>query len=80
MYMKEKSQLKSFLKNHAQKVCITTDTWTSIQMVNYMSLIVHFIDEEWNLHKRILNFCPISSHKGEQLGKAIVKCLKEWGD
>ncbi|KAL0309379.1 UNVERIFIED_CONTAM: hypothetical protein Sradi_5880200 [Sesamum radiatum] len=31
MYVNERAKLKSFIKNHAQRVCITTDTWTSIQ-------------------------------------------------
>ena len=29
--------------------------------------------------KRIINFCPITSHRGEDLGKSISKCLHEWG-
>ncbi|XP_049381155.1 zinc finger BED domain-containing protein RICESLEEPER 1-like [Solanum stenotomum] len=32
----------------------------------------------WVLHKRILNFCPISSHKGEQMAEAIGNCLLDW--
>ncbi|XP_077251846.1 zinc finger BED domain-containing protein RICESLEEPER 2-like [Tasmannia lanceolata] len=44
-----------------------------------MCLTAHYIDSDWKLHKKILNFCPISSHKGEALGKAIEKCLLDWG-
>ncbi|KAH0666120.1 hypothetical protein KY285_027326 [Solanum tuberosum] len=32
----------------------------------------------WVLHKRIINFCPISSHKGEQMAEAIGNCLLDW--
>ena len=39
-----------------------------------MCLTVH----DWKLNKRILNFCPISSHKGDELGKAVEKYLIEW--
>uniref|UniRef100_A0A803NBW0 BED-type domain-containing protein n=1 Tax=Chenopodium quinoa TaxID=63459 RepID=A0A803NBW0_CHEQI len=46
--------------------------------INYMCLTVHFVDNDWNLQKRILNFCPISSHKGEEIGKEIEKCLLDW--
>ena len=32
------------------------------------------IDNDWKVNKRILNFCPISSHKGQSIGKGIKKC------
>jgi hypothetical protein len=78
MYLSEKEKLKSFMKKCCQRVCLTTDTWTSLQQINYMVLTAHFVDNDWKLHKRILNFCPISSHKGEMIGKAIEKCLLDW--
>lgn len=58
---------------------MTTDSWTSIQRINYMCLTAHFIDGNWNLQKRILNFCPISSHKGEAIGVTVEDCLVSWG-
>ncbi len=66
------------LENNTQRVCLTTDTWYSLQNINHMCLTVHFIDNDWKLHKRILNFCPISSHKGDDIGREIEKCLHDW--
>lgn len=43
-----------------------------------MCLIAHFVDANWNLHKMILNFCPISGHKGKEIGKSIERCLLDW--
>ena len=40
-----------------QRVCVTTDTWTSIQNLNYMVVTTHFIDGNWTYLKKILNFC-----------------------
>ncbi|XP_010266972.1 PREDICTED: zinc finger BED domain-containing protein RICESLEEPER 2-like [Nelumbo nucifera] len=40
--------------------------------------MAHFIDNDWKLNKNVLNFCPISSHRGEAIGKAVEKCLIEW--
>jgi hypothetical protein len=31
------------------------------------------------LHKKIINFCPISGHKGEDIGRAVETCLNSWG-
>ena len=44
-----------------------------------MSLIGHFIDDDWNLHKRILNFCQVEDHKGETICRKIELLLHEWG-
>ena len=77
MYMEEKEKLKNVLKN--ERVSITTDTWTSIQNINYMVITAHWIDCEFRLQKRILNFCQITDHKGVAIGKDIEKCLDDWG-
>lgn len=44
-----------------------------------MCLTAHFIDKDWNLQKKIINFCPITSHKGESISLAIEACLRDWG-
>ena len=40
-----------------QQVCVTMDTWTSIQNLNYMVVTAHFIDGNWTYQKKILNLC-----------------------
>ena len=77
LYIDEKISLKKFLKSSSQRVSLTTDTWTSLQKVNYMCLTAHFLDNDWNLNKKNLNFLPISSHGGDVIGKAIEKCLHD---
>ncbi|CAH9087007.1 unnamed protein product [Cuscuta epithymum] len=77
LFYSEKTKLKSDLSSY--RVCLTTDTWTLIQNINYMVLTAHFIDRNWMLHKRILNFCVIPNHKGESVAKLLEECLVEWG-
>ncbi|XP_030936671.1 zinc finger BED domain-containing protein RICESLEEPER 2-like [Quercus lobata] len=77
IYGVEREKLRGALKG--RRVCLTTDTWTSIQNLCYMSLTGHFIDDDWKLHKRILNFCQVEDHKGETVGRKIELCLREWG-
>lgn len=76
MYASKKEELKMELGNHC--VCLTTDTWTSVQNINYMVLTAHFIDNGWKMHKRILNFCVIPNHQGVTIGKILESCLKAW--
>ena len=53
IFISEKRKLKSYLKKIDARIFLTTDTWTSIQQINYMYLTAHFIDNDWKLQKRI---------------------------
>ncbi|KAL0345731.1 UNVERIFIED_CONTAM: putative AC9 transposase [Sesamum radiatum] len=77
IFIEEKRKLKKLFKS--ERVCLTTDTWTSLQNLNYMCLTAHWIDSDWELQKRIINFCIVENHKGETIGKQIEECLHEWG-
>lgn len=76
MYEDKKEKLRHQLGKH--RVCLTTDTWTSVQNINCMVLTAHFIDGAWKMHKRILNFCVISNHQGTTIGKIMEGCLVQW--
>ena len=75
--MKEK--LKYFLSQHCQRVCLTTNVWTSPQNVSYMCLTTNFIDNDRKLNKKILNFRQVRSHMREAMAKFVESCLNEWG-
>ncbi|KAL5723276.1 cellulase [Ranunculus cassubicifolius] len=76
MYDHLKDSLARDLRKY--RVSFTTYTWTSVQNINYMVLTAHFVDDNWVMHKRILNFCQIQSHRGVEIGKLIEQCLVEW--
>ncbi|KAK9057997.1 hypothetical protein SSX86_022837 [Deinandra increscens subsp. villosa] len=78
-YLEEKKKLKFVFIKSKPRVSFTTDTWTSNQRINYMCLTAHFIDYEWNFHKKIISFKPILSHKGDAIATVIEECLIEWG-
>jgi hypothetical protein len=44
LYIEEKDRLRTALRG--QRLCLTTDTWTSIQNINYMCLTAHWIDND----------------------------------
>ena len=44
-----------------------------------MCLTAHWIDQDWKLYKRILNFCQVPNHKGSTIGNIIESCLLDWG-
>ena len=79
-YLDERSKLSTYLTKPTTTVHLTTDTWTSsCQKTNYMVVTAHFIDDEWNMHKRIINFRPISSHKSVDISSDLLKCIVGWG-
>jgi hypothetical protein len=60
-----------------QRVCLTTDTWTSIQNINYMYITAHFIDPKWTLHKRLLALRQVADPKDTAIGRELEECLVE---
>jgi hypothetical protein len=58
VYESEKEKLKKSLRE-AESISLTTDLWTSNQGVQYMCLVAHYIDVEWVLQCRVLNFVEL---------------------
>lgn len=79
IFCAEKRKLKYILVRKKPRVCITTDTWTSLRKVNFMCLTAHYINEDWKLCKKLLSFTPITSHRGKDIGRSVEKCLRDWG-
>ncbi|KAA8517245.1 hypothetical protein F0562_017503 [Nyssa sinensis] len=79
-YEIEKKKLKTLFKS-INKVNITTDMWkSSNQKIGYMVVIGHFIDSDWKLQKRVLNFFYVPPpHSGVIVADALQKCFIEWG-
>nr|KAJ0198354.1 hypothetical protein LSAT_V11C700356150 [Lactuca sativa] len=79
IYKSEAEKLKKYFAKTRQRVSLTTDLWTSRQNLSYMCLTAHFIDKYWTIYKRIINFCPVSGHSGEIIGKYVEKNLLDSG-
>lgn len=77
-YEVEKKRLIGLLKT-IDKINITTDVWKSDQKIQYMVLTAHFLDSDWKLQKRVLNFVDVLPHSGFAVYGALYKCLHEWG-
>ncbi|CAK8541604.1 unnamed protein product [Lathyrus sativus] len=75
----EKTRLKKFLSQNCQRVCLTIDMWTSSENFCYMCLTAHFIDNDWKMNKKVLNFSQVISHSQAVMAKIVEHCLNEWG-
>ncbi|XP_051184587.1 zinc finger BED domain-containing protein RICESLEEPER 2 [Lolium perenne] len=79
VYEDEKAKVKSFFQESHQRVSLSVRTWTSSRLQKYMHLTAHYIDSKWKLNHKILNFCLLDNHKGEDMAKALDSCLLDWG-
>ncbi|KAL8557835.1 hypothetical protein ACS0TY_005072 [Phlomoides rotata] len=78
-YEMEKKKVMKAL-NGVNRVSVTTDLWKSDQKISYMVVTCHFVDLNYHLQKRVLNFCDVPPpHSGVCISDALHKCLVEWG-
>ncbi|WOL14226.1 zinc finger BED domain-containing protein RICESLEEPER 2-like [Canna indica] len=79
IYALENKKIKALLGS-VDRISLTSDLWTSNQTIGYMCLTAHFLDNDWNLQKRVLNFISIPPpHTGLMISDSIFSCLNDWG-
>ncbi|CAL8176331.1 unnamed protein product [Prunus armeniaca] len=80
MFKSERQKLQSLLSSVQGRICLTSDLWTSLCTDGYLALTAHFVDKDWRLQKRIINFCHMPPpHSGVALSEKINTLLTEWG-
>jgi len=74
----EKERMKLFLQSFSGRVSFTSDSWTSINIDGYISLTAHYIDDNWMLRKKIINFSFLPPpHNGVAISEKIRFVLKD---
>jgi len=80
IFGREKNKLMGELHNIMSRICLTSDLWTSCTTEGYISLTAHYVDSNWKLSTKILNFFHFPPpHIGFELSKKINECLHQWG-
>lgn len=78
VFQSERDALMKSLRN-VDMISLTCDLWTSNQNLCYMCLVAHYIDSNWNMQCRVLNFVELDpSHTGIVIGQAVFECIAEW--
>nr|CAD1822367.1 unnamed protein product [Ananas comosus var. bracteatus] len=79
VYQSEKQNLMQVLGTIPGRISLTIGLWTTSQTLGYVSLAGQFIDNDWKLHRRMLNFLMVSSpHSENALSEAIGFSLSDW--
>lgn len=81
VYLLEKEKLKKQLAEINGSVCLSCRCWTSpASSRGYFTLAVHYMDENWKLNVKLLNFCHLDPpHDDSALSKKVFECMQEWG-
>ncbi|KAF7372111.1 Eukaryotic translation initiation factor 3 [Mycena venus] len=74
------NNLKADLKMVKSKIAASTDTWTTRSMqYTFAGTILSWIDEQWELVERVVDFRPIEDkeHEGQYAAYGLAKCLSD---
>lgn len=75
----EKKILFDYFSSLDCRFSCTMDEWTSNQNKSYICVTCHFIDDEWKIHKRIVNFMHFNgTHNEANLSAAFMQNMASW--
>ena len=78
LYTEEKLKLKQQLATIPNRIALTFDLWESNTAETYICLTAHFVDEDWKLNSKVLNFCLVLPAVSEMCER-MVEFLNDWG-
>lgn len=79
IYSDEKKKLFDHFKSLSCRFSATMDMWTSNQNKGYMCITIHWIDDNWEIQKRIICLPHVKGrHSGELLAQEFVKGVTDW--
>ncbi|KAL2943346.1 Zinc finger BED domain-containing protein RICESLEEPER 1 [Bienertia sinuspersici] len=79
IYEKEKQKVYGVIGRLSGRISVAVDLWNSPENARYLCLTAHYIDEEWKLQKKILNFIMIDAAHTEDIhSEVVIKCLMDW--
>ena len=80
VFHKGVDQLKEIFLTCTFSVSITSDIWSGRAKQDYLSVVAHFIDDDWQLQKRIIGLRLIDvSHNAENIAERIFVVDEEFG-
>jgi hypothetical protein len=79
IYQKEKENLMQAFSTMPGRISFTVGLWRTSQTLGCVSVAGQFIDCEWKVHRRMLNFMMVPSlHSENALSEAISMSLSDW--
>ena len=78
-FNEHRSKLLESLKS-VSSVALTSDIWSGNAKEDYLSIVAHYVNSDWQLEKRILGLRLIDvSHNHENIAERVLTCIDEYG-
>ncbi|BAF22021.1 Os07g0582100 [Oryza sativa Japonica Group] len=66
--------------NSASSIALTSDIWSGHAKEDYLSVVAHFVNSDWQLEKRVLGLRLIDeSHTGANIAERVIAVAEEYG-
>ncbi|OAY60649.1 zinc finger BED domain-containing protein RICESLEEPER 1 [Manihot esculenta] len=79
IYIQEKQKVYEVLDKLPGKISLSANSWSASDDAEYLCLTAHYIDETWQLKKKLLNFVLVDpTHTGDMHSEVIMTCLMDW--
>ncbi|KAL5716563.1 hypothetical protein ACHQM5_018233 [Ranunculus cassubicifolius] len=79
IYEKEKQKVYDALHKLPGRISLTAEVWTSYQETQFLCLTAYYIDEAWQLQRKMLNFVKVEPDTEQAFYEALMACLMKWG-
>ena len=80
LFQKNKHALSNVIRKKSTFYTITCDGWTSLSTNGYISLTIHFMDEQFEFHSNVLSVNEVNGkHTGEAISNVVRASLSSWG-
>ncbi|KDP42662.1 hypothetical protein JCGZ_00166 [Jatropha curcas] len=79
IYLQEKQKVYELLDKLSGKISLSANTWSAEDNAQYLCLAANYVDEAWQLKKKILNFILVDpTHTDDVHSEVIMSCLMDW--
>ncbi|XP_015575451.2 zinc finger BED domain-containing protein RICESLEEPER 2-like [Ricinus communis] len=79
IYSQEKQKVYEVFDKLPGKISVSANLWSASDDAEYLCLIAHYIDEGWQLKKKVLNFVLVDpTHTEDMHSEVIMSCLMDW--
>ncbi|GAA0153948.1 hypothetical protein LIER_12064 [Lithospermum erythrorhizon] len=76
LYNNEKHKLYQEFHSLPARISLSANLWSSNRGTHFLCLAAHYIDDAWNLKKKILNFIPTQPQ--HLLAQLILSSIRDW--
>jgi hypothetical protein len=79
-FTERRGKLKDSLLSSVTSICLTSDIWSGNAKEDYLSVVAHFVNADWDLEKRLLALRLIDvSHSGANIAERVSMVVDEYG-